>query len=103
MLKAFQDALSLLAHLDSGVLGIVLVSLQVSLSALLIGTLLGLPIGALLATEQFNGKKTIIVALSLGVSHVVSLRPPRSLGMAFYTQGHDHCPDIADNPLNRRP
>ncbi|WP_128113320.1 ABC transporter permease [Polynucleobacter necessarius] len=47
MLKAFQDALTLLAHLDGGVLGIVWVSLQVSLTALLIGTLLGLPIGAL--------------------------------------------------------
>ncbi len=73
MLKAFQDALNLLAHLDGAVLGIVLVSLQVSLSALLIGTLLGLPIGALLATEQFTGKKTIIVTLNtlMGVPTVI--------------------------------
>ena len=73
MLKAFQDALTLLAHLDGAVLGIVLVSLQVSLSALLIGTLLGLPIGALLATEQFTGKKTIIVTLNtlMGVPTVI--------------------------------
>jgi hypothetical protein len=52
MLTAFSDALTLLAHLDNGVLGIVLVSLQVSLTALLLGTLIGLPIGALLATEE---------------------------------------------------
>jgi tungstate transport system permease protein len=73
MLKAFQDALNLLAHLDGAVLGIVLVSLQVSLSALLIGTVLGLPIGALLATEQFTGKKTIIVTLNtlMGVPTVI--------------------------------
>ena len=73
MLKAFQDALNLLAHLDGAVLGIVLVSLQVSLSALLIGILLGLPIGALLATEQFAGKKTIIVTLNtlMGVPTVI--------------------------------
>ncbi|QWD60666.1 ABC transporter permease [Polynucleobacter sp. MWH-UH35A] len=73
MLKAFQDALSLLAQLDGGVLGIVLVSLQVSLSALLIGTLVGLPIGALLATEKFSGKKTIIVTLNtlMGVPTVI--------------------------------
>ena len=73
MLKAFQDALTLLTHLDGAVLGIVLVSLQVSLSALLIGTMLGLPIGALLATEQFVGKKTIIVILNtlMGVPTVI--------------------------------
>ncbi|WP_231969432.1 hypothetical protein [Polynucleobacter necessarius] len=64
MLKAFQDALSLLSHLDAAVLGIVLVSFQVSLIALLIGAILGLSIGALLATEQFAGKKTVIVTLN---------------------------------------
>jgi tungstate transport system permease protein len=73
MLEAFKDALALLTHLDSGVLGIVLISLQVSLTALLIGTLLGLPIGALLATEQFIGKQTIIVTLNtlMGVPTVI--------------------------------
>jgi tungstate transport system permease protein len=73
MLKAFQDAIALLAHLDAGVLGIVFVSLQVSLTALLIGTLLGIPMGALLATEQFLGKKTIIVTLNtlMGVPTVI--------------------------------
>ena len=73
MLKAFQDALSLLAHLDEGLLGIIWVSLQVSLTALLIGTLLGLPIGALLATERFAGKKIIIVTLNtlMGVPTVI--------------------------------
>jgi prephenate dehydrogenase len=63
MLMTFQDAFRLLLHLDAGVIGIVLVSLQVSLSALLLGTLLGLPIGALLATEEFQGKQTILCPL----------------------------------------
>ena len=73
VLTAFSDALTLLAHLDSGVLGIVLVSLQVSLTALLLGTLIGLPIGALLATEEFTGKRSIIVTLStlMGVPTVI--------------------------------
>ena len=73
MLTAFHDAFALLAHLDSGVLGIVLVSLQVSLTALLFGTLLGVPIGALLATEDFQGKKAIIVSLNtlMGVPTVI--------------------------------
>jgi len=73
MLIAFQDAFALLAHLNGGVLGIVLVSLQVSLTALFFGTLIGLPIGALLATEEFNGKKWIIVILNtlMGVPTVI--------------------------------
>jgi len=73
MLTAFQDAIALLAHLDRGVLGIVLVSLQVSLTALFFGVLIGLPIGALLATEEFKGKKWIIVVLNtlMGVPTVI--------------------------------
>ncbi|MBU3550204.1 ABC transporter permease [Polynucleobacter sp. MWH-Berg-3C6] len=73
MLTSFQDAITLLAHLDRGVLGIVLVSLQVSLTALFFGTLIGLPIGALLATEEFKGKKWIIVVLNtlMGVPTVI--------------------------------
>jgi len=73
MLNAFSDAFALLAHLDGGVLGIVLVSLQVSLTALFFGVLFGLPIGALLATEEFTGKKTVIVTLNtlMGVPTVI--------------------------------
>ena len=73
MLIAFQDAFALITHLDGGVLGIVLVSLQVSLTALFFGVLIGLPIGALLATEEFNGKKWIIVLLNtlMGVPTVI--------------------------------
>jgi len=73
MLTAFQDALALLTHLDGGVLGIVLVSIQVSLTALLFGTLIGLPLGALLATEEFTGKKSVVIALNtlMGVPTVI--------------------------------
>ena len=73
MLTAFQDAFALLTHLDGGVLGIVLVSLQVSLTALFFGTLIGLPLGALLATEEFTGKKSVVIALNtlMGVPTVI--------------------------------
>jgi len=73
MLTTFQDAFRLLLHLDAGVIGIVLISLQVSLSALLFGTILGLPIGALLATEEFKGKQTITLLLNtlMGVPTVI--------------------------------
>ena len=73
MLTAFQDAFALLTHLDGGVLGIVLVSLQVSLTALFFGTLIGLPLGDLLATEEFTGKKSIVITLNtlMGVPTVI--------------------------------
>jgi len=73
MLTAFREALALLTHLDDGVLGIVLVSIQVSLTALLFGTLIGLPLGALLATEEFTGKKSVVIALNtlMGVPTVI--------------------------------
>jgi ABC-type tungstate transport system substrate-binding protein len=54
MLIAFQDAFALLTQFDQGVISIVLVSLQVSLSALVLGALVGLPLGAWLATEQLD-------------------------------------------------
>jgi len=73
MLITFQDAFRLLMHLDQSVVGIVLVSLQVSFSALFFGTVIGLPLGALLATEEFRGKKAIIVILNtlMGVPTVI--------------------------------
>ncbi|WP_114638323.1 ABC transporter permease [Polynucleobacter necessarius] len=73
MFIAIQDAINLLLHLNGGVIGIVLVSLKVSLTALGLGVLLGLPIGALLATETFKGKKAIIVILNtlMGVPTVI--------------------------------
>ena len=46
MLIAFQDAFALLTQFDRGVISIVLVSLQVSLTALVLGALVGLPLGA---------------------------------------------------------
>ena len=73
MLAAINNALLLLDQPDSGILGIVRVSLQVSLSALLLGCLVGLPLGALLATESFPGRKILIVIVNslMGVPTVV--------------------------------
>jgi tungstate transport system permease protein len=73
MLIAFQDAFALLTQFDRGVISIVLVSLQVSLSALVLGTLVGLPLGAWLATEQFRGKRALIITINtlMGVPTVI--------------------------------
>ena len=99
MFTAFQDAIALLSHLDGGVLGIVMVSLKVSATALLISAILGLPIGALLATEQFIGKRLIVVILNtlMGVPTVIigvlvylflsRTGPLGSLGWLFTVKG----------------
>ncbi|MDP3620665.1 MAG: ABC transporter permease [Polynucleobacter sp.] len=73
MYIAFQDAFTLLGQFNEAVVGIVLVSLQVSLTALLLGTLVGLPLGAWLATEQFRGKRILIITLNtlMGVPTVI--------------------------------
>ena len=73
MYQAFIDAFSLLAQLDATIIRIVITSIQVSLSALILGTLIGLPLGAWLATEEFAGKKVAIVILNslMGVPTVI--------------------------------
>lgn len=61
------------------ILEIVLLSLQVSLSAVVIATIVGLPIAALLVTTSFRGKKIIITTTNtlLGIPSVV-------LGLSLY-------------------
>jgi tungstate transport system permease protein len=73
MLATLSDALLLLGNFDHRLLEIVGLSLRVSLSALLIGTLLGLPLGALLAVSSFPGRGAVNVALNalMGLPSVV--------------------------------
>ena len=73
MLSAFNDAFSLLETLDANLLGIVFLSLQVSLSALLVGCLLGMPLGAFIAIQNFPGRQGLIVVLNslMGVPTVI--------------------------------
>ena len=73
MLSAFNDAFSLLETLDANLMGIVIVSLQVSLTALLAGCLLGMPLGAFIAIQNFPGRQGLIVVLNslMGVPTVI--------------------------------
>jgi tungstate transport system permease protein len=73
MLSAFNDAFSLLETLDANLMGIVIVSLQVSLTALLVGCLLGMPLGAFIAIQNFPGRQGLIVVLNslMGVPTVI--------------------------------
>jgi len=57
-------AFHLLFSGDPGMLGIVAVSLRVSLSAVALGAVLGLPLGAVLAVARFPGRRGVVVALN---------------------------------------
>jgi tungstate transport system permease protein len=71
---AFATALALIAAGDAAVAAIVLLSLRVSLCALAIAAVIGLPLGALLAIARFPGRQAIIVALNalMGLPPVVA-------------------------------
>jgi tungstate transport system permease protein len=71
--NAFGEALRLLTSFDAELLRIVSLSLQVSLGALLVSALIGLPVGAALALYVFPGRKTVTVLLNalMGLPPVV--------------------------------
>ena len=70
---AVTEALNLLAGFDRQVAEIVLLSLRVSLSAVALGTLIGLPLGACLAVGRFPGKQALAVLINgcMGLPSVV--------------------------------
>jgi len=77
--EAFSAAWALVIGLDSGLAGIVLLSLKVSLSAALLATLIGLPLGAAIAVERFPGRQALIVLLNA----LMGL-PPVVVGLLIY-------------------
>ncbi|MBR0674051.1 ABC transporter permease [Neoroseomonas soli] len=62
--SAFAAAVGLVSGGDPALLGIVLLSLRVSLGALAVAALIGLPLGALLAVARFPGRGAVIVVLN---------------------------------------
>ena len=76
---AFSEAWDLVSRLDSGLLDIVGLSLQVSLSAVVIAAAVGLPLGAAIAVERFPGRQALIVFLNA----LMGL-PPVVVGLAVY-------------------
>ncbi|MEM7547757.1 MAG: ABC transporter permease [Pseudomonadota bacterium] len=73
------DVLNRLITLDPELTGIVLLSLQVSLSAVGLAALIGAPIGAALAIWRFRGRRALLLVFST----LMSL-PPVVVGLAFY-------------------
>ena len=71
--QALGSALRLVASGDATLARIVLLSLAVSLSAVALATLLGLPLGAALAVGRFPGRRALVVLLNalMGLPPVV--------------------------------
>lgn len=76
---AFTSAFRLAASLDPTLLEIVGLSLRVSLTAVTIAAIVGLPLGALLAVGRFRGRRSIIVL----VNTLMGL-PPVVVGLLVY-------------------
>jgi tungstate transport system permease protein len=79
MAEALRGAASLIASGDPVLLGIILLSLGVSLSAVLFATLLALPLGAAVAVARFPGRHALIVLLNA----LMGL-PPVVVGLVVY-------------------
>jgi tungstate transport system permease protein len=71
--EAAGQALALVAAADPKLLDIVRLSLRVSLSAVLMGCVIGLPVGAAIAVNEFPGRRAVIVVLNglMGLPSVV--------------------------------
>lgn len=76
---AFPEAWNLISRLDPSLVEIVVLSLQVSLTAVVIAALIGLPLGAVCAVERFRGRQALIVFLNA----LMGL-PPVVVGLLVY-------------------
>jgi tungstate transport system permease protein len=76
---AFAAAATLILNLESGLAEIVALSLQVSLIAVAIACIIGLPVGAALAVFRFPGRKVLVVVLNA----LMGL-PPVVVGLIVY-------------------
>lgn len=77
--SAFGEAFALVASLDADLLEIILLSLRVSLLAVALSALIGLPLGAAIAVARFPGRSVVIVLLSA----LMGL-PPVVVGLMVY-------------------
>jgi tungstate transport system permease protein len=76
---AVWQAFALIGSLDADLIEIIGLSLRVSLAAVLIAALVGLPLGALIATRRFPGRGAVIVL----VNTLMGL-PPVVVGLLVY-------------------
>ena len=76
---AATQALGLLWHADPELLGIVRLSLTVSLAAVALAALVALPLGAILALARFPGQRLVVALLNAAMG-----LPPVVVGLLLY-------------------
>ncbi len=76
---AMRAAMNLIAGGDPHLVGIVILSLQVSLSAVFLAATIGLPLGATLAVGRFPGRHALIVT-----TNALMGLPPVVVGLVVY-------------------
>jgi tungstate transport system permease protein len=76
---AFQLAFDLIASGDATLVDIVWLSLRVSLTAVVVACLIGLPLGAAIAVTRFAGRGAVIVLLNTMMG-----LPPVAIGLLIY-------------------
>lgn len=79
MLHTFSDALGLLGTLDQSVVSIAGLSLRVSIAAVGLGCLMGIPLGALVAIGVFPGRQAVVALLNACMG-----LPPVVVGLVVY-------------------
>jgi tungstate transport system permease protein len=79
LLQGFIQAIELIIERDPAVWEIVLLSLRVSGIALLISTIIGIPIGAFLGLSRFAGRSLFIILIYTGMGF-----PPVVIGLFVY-------------------
>ncbi|CAO3354471.1 ABC transporter permease [Azospirillum sp. A26] len=77
--QALAVAFSMILSMDDALMRIVGLSLRVSLSAVAIATLIGLPLGAAVAALSFPGRRAVAVALNTMMG-----LPPVVVGLVVY-------------------
>nr|VFK24919.1 MAG: tungstate transport system permease protein [Candidatus Kentron sp. MB]VFK30042.1 MAG: tungstate transport system permease protein [Candidatus Kentron sp. MB]VFK75028.1 MAG: tungstate transport system permease protein [Candidatus Kentron sp. MB] len=76
---AFHEAIAMVLAMDSDLGEIILASLGVSITAVLLASLVGLPLGAIVALSRFPGRKAVVVFLNA----LMGL-PPVVVGLVVY-------------------
>ncbi len=79
MLQSLGDAFSMLGALDHDVMAIAWLSLRVSVSAVLLGSLVAVPLGALLAIVSFPGRPVVVAVVNAFMG-----LPPVLVGLIVY-------------------
>jgi len=79
ILESFYSALLLVSGFDAEVYFIVWTSLQVSAVAIILASLVGIPLGLLIALKQFPGRQGVLVMLNTSMS-----LPTVVVGLIFY-------------------